>query len=105
VRLLISNQGEPFSETKQRLSEFTKIKGKQLDKIKFVLVSKPQYSRPESVEDGLLAPKVCLISVANTCVDEVLWDIVGSRDDIALGLDHPNKSRNFWGKSDSIFIR
>jgi ubiquitin carboxyl-terminal hydrolase 7 len=46
-------QGEPFSETKQRISDFTKIKGKQLDKIKFVLVSKPQYSRPENVDDGL----------------------------------------------------
>ena len=52
MHLLTRNQGEPFSETKQRLSDFTKIKGKQLDKIKFVLVSKPQYTRPESVEDG-----------------------------------------------------
>jgi len=45
-------QGEPFTETKQRLSDFTKIKGKQFDKIKFALVSKPQYSRPEYLEDG-----------------------------------------------------
>lgn len=45
-------QGEPFSETKQRLSDFTKIKGKQLDKIKFALVSRPQYSRPEYIDDG-----------------------------------------------------
>ena len=36
MHLLTRNQGEPFSETKQRLSDFTKIKGKQLDKIKFV---------------------------------------------------------------------
>jgi ubiquitin carboxyl-terminal hydrolase 7 len=65
MRLLILNQGEPFSETKQRLSEFTKIKGKQLDKIKFVLVSKPQYSRPESVEDGMLIPELCLRKAAD----------------------------------------
>jgi ubiquitin carboxyl-terminal hydrolase 7 len=45
-------QSELFSETKQRLSDFTKIKGKQFDKIKFALVSKPQYSRPEYLEDG-----------------------------------------------------
>lgn len=81
-------EGEPFSETKQRLSDFTKIKGKQLDKIKFALVSRPQYSRPEYIDD-----------------EDVLWDILGIRDDIALGLDHTNKSRSFWGKTDSIFIR
>lgn len=45
-------QGEPFNETKQRLSDFTKIKGKQLDKIKFALVSRSQYSKPEPIDDG-----------------------------------------------------
>ncbi|KAF2105658.1 hypothetical protein BDV96DRAFT_592163 [Lophiotrema nucula] len=81
-------EGEAFSETKKRLSEFTKIKGKQFDKIKFAVVSKPQYSRPEYIDD-----------------DEVLWDLIGARDEIALGMDHVNKSRSFWGKTDSIFIR
>ncbi|KAF2685136.1 ubiquitin carboxyl-terminal hydrolase 21 [Lentithecium fluviatile CBS 122367] len=81
-------EGEPFSETKKRLSEFTKIKGKQFDKIKFALVSKPQYSRPEYLDD-----------------DEIVWDLVDGRDDIALAMDHANKSRGFWGKTDSIFIR
>jgi ubiquitin carboxyl-terminal hydrolase 7 len=45
-----TNQGEPFSETKQRLSDFTKIKGKQFDKIKFALVA--PNSKPEYIEDG-----------------------------------------------------
>jgi ubiquitin carboxyl-terminal hydrolase 7 len=45
-------EDEPFSETKQRLSDFTKIKGKQLDKIKFSLVSKSQYQKPILIEDG-----------------------------------------------------
>jgi ubiquitin carboxyl-terminal hydrolase 7 len=45
-------QNELFSDTKQRLSEFTKIKGKQFDKIKFALVCKPQYSKPDFLEDG-----------------------------------------------------
>jgi ubiquitin carboxyl-terminal hydrolase 7 len=45
-------EGEPFSETKQRLSDFTKIKGKQLDKIKFTLVTKTPYSKIDLVEDG-----------------------------------------------------
>ncbi|KAF7680281.1 cysteine proteinase [Alternaria burnsii] len=81
-------EGEPFSETKQRLSDFTKIKGKQLDKIRFALVGKAQYSKPEPIDD-----------------DEVLWDTVGARDDISLGLEHPAKTKTLWGKTDSIFIR
>jgi ubiquitin carboxyl-terminal hydrolase 7 len=81
-------EGEPFSETKQRLSDFTKIKGKQLDKVKFGLVGKGQYSKPDPIED-----------------DEVLWDTVAGREDLSLGLDHPNKSKSLWGKTDSIFIR
>ncbi|KAF1945532.1 cysteine proteinase [Clathrospora elynae] len=81
-------EGEPFSETKQRLSDFTKIKGKQLDKIKFALVTRSQYTKPDMVND-----------------EDVLWDLVSGRDDIALGLDHTSKSRSFFGKTDSIFIR
>jgi ubiquitin carboxyl-terminal hydrolase 7 len=42
---------------------------------------------------------------ANMRIEEILWDIVSGRDDITLGLDHPNKSKSFWGKTDSIFIR
>ncbi|KAH7135460.1 hypothetical protein B0J11DRAFT_160024 [Dendryphion nanum] len=80
-------EGEVFSDTKQRLSEFTKIKGKQFDKIKFAVVSKPHNTRPEYLED-----------------DDILWDMC-SQNDIALALDHVNKSRNFWGKTDAIFIR
>ncbi|KAF2826913.1 cysteine proteinase [Ophiobolus disseminans] len=81
-------EDELFSETKQRLSEFTKIKGKQFDKIKFALVTRGQTSKPEYLDD-----------------DEILWDHVGTHENIALGLDHTNKTRSFWGKSDSIFIR
>lgn len=44
-------EGEPFSETKQRLSDLTKIKGKQLDKIKFAKVPRAQYSKPTYIED------------------------------------------------------
>ncbi|KAF2865809.1 hypothetical protein BDV95DRAFT_553981 [Massariosphaeria phaeospora] len=81
-------EDEPFSETKKRLSDLTKIKGKQFEKIKFAVVSKPQYSRPEYIED-----------------EDVLSDLVGNRDDVALAMDHANKTRSFWGKTDSIFIK
>jgi ubiquitin carboxyl-terminal hydrolase 7 len=98
-------QGEPFSAFKQRISDFTKIKGKQLDKIKFALVARPQYSKPEYIDDG--KPHVVQLElISDICIDEeILWDTVGGRDDISIGLDHTNKSRSFWGKTDSIFIR
>lgn len=41
-----------FKDTKARLSEWTKIKGKQFDKIKFAIVSKPHFSRPDYLDDG-----------------------------------------------------
>jgi len=47
-------QGEVFSDTKQRLSELTKYKGKQFEKIKFALAHKTAYSRPDYIEDGEL---------------------------------------------------
>ncbi|KAF2276539.1 cysteine proteinase [Westerdykella ornata] len=81
-------EGEPFSETKKRLSDFTKIKGKPFDKIKFAIISKPQYSKPQYLDD-----------------DEILWDLADPADNIQLGMDHVNKQRNLWGKADSIFIR
>ncbi|KAF1995222.1 cysteine proteinase [Amniculicola lignicola CBS 123094] len=83
-------EGEKWSDTRQRLSEFTKIKGKQFDKIKFAVVSKPHYSKPDYLDD-----------------DDILWDRqqTESRDEISLGMDHVNKQRSFWGKTDSIFIR
>ncbi|KAF2201039.1 ubiquitin carboxyl-terminal hydrolase 21 [Delitschia confertaspora ATCC 74209] len=81
-------EGEVFKDTKQRLSDFTKIKGKQFDKIKFAVVSKLNSSKPEYLTD-----------------DDVLWDMAGTRDEISLAMDHVNKSRNLWSKADSIFIR
>jgi ubiquitin carboxyl-terminal hydrolase 7 len=98
--------GEPFSETKKRLSDFMKIKGKPFDKIKFALVTKPQYSKPEYLTDGMAPDFQRQVPVLTLSADEVLWDlVVPGRDDIALGLDHAMKSRGFWGKTDSIFIR
>ncbi|KAF2021184.1 cysteine proteinase [Aaosphaeria arxii CBS 175.79] len=81
-------EGELFSETKQRLSDFTKIKGKNFEKIKFMVTGKPHFSKPEPLED-----------------EDILWDMVGTRDDVALAMDHVNKAKSFWGKTDSIFIR
>lgn len=97
-------QGETFNDTKQRLSDLTKIKGKQLDKIKFALVTRGQSSKPEYLEDGT---RSSIADAAHTDIapDDIISDLIGSREDVYLGLDHTNKSRSFWGKSDSIFIK
>ncbi|KAI9707767.1 MAG: hypothetical protein M1836_000729 [Candelina mexicana] len=80
-------QGEPFKDTKIRLSKRTGIKGKQFDKIKFAVIQRSAYSKPRYLED-----------------DDVLSEIATGSDDI-LGLDHVNKSKNFWSRGDSIFIK
>ncbi|KAI2695503.1 hypothetical protein CBS147317_7782 [Penicillium roqueforti] len=79
--------GELFAETKKRLSARTQIKGKNFEKIKFAVVPRASFSNAKYLEDG-----------------DILPDIAASADDF-LGLDHPNKSRSFWGKSDGFSIR
>ncbi|KAK9546263.1 ubiquitin-specific protease ubp15 [Aspergillus fumigatus] len=83
----VMKPGEIFKETKERLSKRTGIKGKQFEKIKFAVVPKSLYSNPRYLDD-----------------DDILSDIVGESDDM-LGLDHVNKSRSFWSRSESFFIR
>ncbi|KAJ5573764.1 Ubiquitinyl hydrolase 1 [Penicillium hispanicum] len=82
----VVKQGEIFKETKERLSKRTGIKGKPFEKIKFAVVPRTSFSSPKYLED-----------------DDILSDVAGSDD--YLGLDHANKSRGFWSKNDSIFIR
>ncbi|KAI1943689.1 ubiquitin-specific protease ubp15 [Ophidiomyces ophidiicola] len=79
--------GEIFKDTKERLSKRTGIKGKQFEKIKFALVSRTQYSTPVYIED-----------------DNVLADLAIDSEQ-QLGLDHVNKNRNFWNRSEGFFIR
>ncbi|KAJ5586208.1 hypothetical protein N7450_005995 [Penicillium hetheringtonii] len=82
----VVKQGEIFKETKERLSKRTGIKGKPFEKIKFAVVPRASFSTPKYLED-----------------DDILSDMAGSDD--YLGLDHAGKSRGFWGKSESFFIR
>ncbi|KMU74630.1 ubiquitin carboxyl-terminal hydrolase 21, variant [Coccidioides immitis RMSCC 3703] len=79
--------GEKFKDTKERLSKRTGIKGKQFERIKFALVSRTPYSKPLYLED-----------------DHILADLTTDSEQ-QLGLDHVNKNRNFWGRSESFFIR
>ncbi|KKK13712.1 ubiquitin hydrolase [Aspergillus rambellii] len=83
----VMKSGEIFKETKERLSKRTGLKGKRFEKIKFAVVPRSLYSNPRYLED-----------------DDILSDIIGDSDDL-LGLDHLNKNRNFWNRSESFFIR
>lgn len=84
----VMKPGEVFRETKERLSKRTGIKGKNFEKIKFAVVARTMYSSsPRYLED-----------------DDILSDVIGESDDL-LGLDHLNKNRSFWNRSESFFIR
>ncbi|KAB2578221.1 putative ubiquitin c-terminal hydrolase protein [Lasiodiplodia theobromae] len=82
--------GEAFKDTKERLSKRTGIKGKQLEKIKFaIVVGSGGFPKAEYLGD-----------------DDILAEKISShQEDISLGLDHVNKARSTWGKTDSIFIK
>jgi ubiquitin carboxyl-terminal hydrolase 7 len=45
-------EGEVFKDTKERLSKRMGIKGKQFEKIKFALVPKQAYPKPEYLDDS-----------------------------------------------------
>lgn len=83
----ILKPGEQFKDTRERIGKRTGIKGKQLEKIKFSIVSRSTYSKPRYLEDT-----------------DIVMDMLQDEEDL-LGLDHVNKSRNFWNRGDSIFIR
>lgn len=95
-----------FKDTKERLSKRTGFKGKQLEKIKFAVVQRSSYSKPVYLNDGrvplaLLQTYRAMMLTAYT--DDVLSEIAGGDD--MLGLDHVNKTRSYWNRGDSIFIR
>ncbi|KAH9822072.1 ubiquitin carboxyl-terminal hydrolase 21-like [Teratosphaeria destructans] len=51
--ILLLKEGEVFTETKERLSKRTGIKGKNLEKVRFAVIKGGQnYSRPVWIEDG-----------------------------------------------------
>lgn len=51
--LLNRTQGELFRETKERLSKRIGLKGKQFEKIKFVIIHRSAYSKPTYLTDGM----------------------------------------------------
>ncbi|KAH6654986.1 hypothetical protein BKA67DRAFT_515271 [Truncatella angustata] len=67
-------EGEPFSETKKRLEQRTGIKGKAFEKIKFALIRR--FGKPTYLND-----------------DDILFEEAGADEDVALGLDHVDRTR------------
>lgn len=45
-------EGEKFADTKKRLEQRTGIKGKSFEKIKFAVIRRSSFSRPQYLEDG-----------------------------------------------------
>ncbi|KAK7996278.1 ubiquitin carboxyl-terminal hydrolase [Apiospora marii] len=99
-------EGEPFSETKKRLEKRTGIKGKAFEKIKFAAVNKydkkARYLQDGKVPTGYdVDEDKRLISET----DDVLFDEGGSiEDDLTLGLDHVDRSRN-RGNGQEMFLK
>lgn len=79
-------EGEPFVETKKRLETRTGFKGKSFEKIKFALVRRMPYSKPQYLED-----------------DDVLWDLMNQEDEF-LGLDHVDRSRGLRNGIEDLFL-
>lgn len=100
--------GELFAETKKRLSARTQIKGKNFEKIKFAVVPRASFSNAKYLEDGesFSFDPITKYSLGLTypLSGDILSDVAAGADDF-LGLDHPNKNRSFWGKSDGFSIR
>ncbi|EON63096.1 hypothetical protein W97_02323 [Coniosporium apollinis CBS 100218] len=91
--LFLVKQDEVFKDTKERLSKRTGIKGKQFEKIKFAVITRANYSKPEYLSDGKHNPQ-----------HDVLSEKLVSKDDL-LGLDHADKAKNNWGRTEAIMIK
>ncbi|KAL2152444.1 hypothetical protein VTH82DRAFT_5628 [Thermothelomyces myriococcoides] len=79
-------EGEVFSETKKRLEKRTGLKGKSFEKIKFAVVRRAHFSRPQYLND-----------------DDILWDVAGPDD--SLGLDHPDRTRAVRNGAGDLFLK
>lgn len=84
--LFLCRRGEAFKDTRERLGKRTGLKGKNLEKVKWAIVSRTSYLKPEYLDD-----------------EDVLSEKMEGRDDY-LGMDHVNRKTN-WNRADSIFIR
>lgn len=83
----LMKEGEKFVDTKKRLEKRTGLKGKSFEKIKFALVRRAHYSKPNYLND-----------------DDILWDMVSPQDDF-LGLDHVDRTRSMRNGVGDLFLK
>lgn len=63
-------EGEKFSDTKVRLEKRTGLKGKSFEKIKFAVVRRAQFSRPQYLTDGKSGRFLALVGYKLTFCDK-----------------------------------
>ncbi|KID87115.1 Peptidase C19, ubiquitin carboxyl-terminal hydrolase 2 [Metarhizium guizhouense ARSEF 977] len=80
-------EGEKFADTKKRLEKRTGFKGKSFEKIKFAVVRRANYSKPQYLND-----------------DDELWTMAATEDDY-LGLDHVDRTRSLRNGVGDLFLR
>ncbi|KAL2268587.1 hypothetical protein VTJ83DRAFT_3433 [Remersonia thermophila] len=79
-------EGEKFADTKKRLEKRIGLKGKSFEKIKFAVVKRTHFSRPQYLTD-----------------DDILWDL--AEQDDCLGLDHPDRTRSLRNGTGDLFLK
>jgi ubiquitin carboxyl-terminal hydrolase 7 len=80
-------EGEKFVDSKKRLEKRTGLKGKSFEKIKFAVVRRTNYSKPQYLND-----------------DDELSSLIASEDDF-LGLDHIDRTRALRNGVGDLFLR
>ena len=103
----ILGQGENFIDTKKRLEKRTGLKGKSFEKIKFAIVRRASYSKPQYLEDGKRAtePAILCCRHANVCdADDELLGVALSDEDY-LGLDHVDRTKSVRNGGGDLFLR
>jgi len=63
------------------------MKGKNFEKIKFAVVKRSSYSKPQYITD-----------------DQILDDLITAEDDL-LGLDHVDRSRSLRNGAQDLFLK
>jgi ubiquitin carboxyl-terminal hydrolase 7 len=101
-------EGEKFADTKKRLEKRIGLKGKSFEKIKFAVVRRSHFSRPQYLTDGeffSLASFCILHDDANLLfsADDILWDV--TQEDDCLGLDHPDRTRSLRNGAGDLFLK
>lgn len=73
------------------------------EKIKFAVVRRSHYSKPQYLSDGMCSTPRPGRDNADEITDDILWNVASSEDDM-LGLDHVDRTRVARNGTD-LFLR